>query len=309
MFSKIDLHSGYHQIRIQEGDEWKTTFKTKHGLYEWLFMPFGLSYAPSNFIRIMNHVFHEYIGRFVLVYFDDILIYSRTMDEHLRHLRLVFECLRNESLYINRAKCSFVSDRTNFLGFIVTKDGITVDESKITAIRDWPTPTTPTQVRSFLGLAGFYRRFVRDFSTLAAPLHGLTKKATVVKWLPSHEAAFRALKEALYSAPVLQLPDFTKFFEVECDTSDLGVGAVLHQNKRPIAFFSEKFSVPQLNYPTYDKELYALIRALQTWQHYLWPREFILHTDHAALAFLKSQTHFSRRHARWVEFLESFPIL
>ena len=158
---------------------------------------------PSTFMRLMNHMFREYIGKFVLVYFDDILIYSRTLDDHLKHLRLVLEYLRRESIYINRAKCSFVLDRTNFLGFIVTKDGITVDESKITAIRDWPTPTTPTQVRSFLGLTGFYKRFVRNFSTLAVPLHNLTKKETTVKWLDSHEAAFRELKEALCSAPVL----------------------------------------------------------------------------------------------------------
>ena len=148
---------------------------------------------------------------------------------------------------------------------------------------------------------------MRNFSSIAAPLHSLKKKATAITWLPSHEAAFKALKEALSTAPLLQLPDFSKCFEIECNASDIGVGgAVLHQNKRPIAYFGKKLSGATLNYPTYDKELYALIRALRTWQHYMWPREFIIHFDHAALTFLRSQTHLSRRHARWIEFLESF---
>ena len=167
-------------------------------------------------------------------------------------------------MYANVCKCVFCSASTNFLGFVVSKHEMQVDAKKIRAIQEWPTPATPTQVRSFLGLAGFYRRFVRDFSTIAAPLHELTKKAASITWLPRHDAAFAALKDALCSTPLLQLPDFTRRFEVECDAFDFGIGGVLLQEKRPIAYFSEKLSGAQLNYPTYDKELYALIRVLKT---------------------------------------------
>ena len=307
LFSKIDLRSGYHQIRMAQGDEWKTAFKTKYGLYEWLVMPFGLSNAPSTFMRLMNHVLRKFLGKFVVVYFDDILVYSKTLEEHVVHLREVLQCLRDEHLYANLAKCVFCSDTTIFLGFIVSKDGLRVDDEKVRAIREWPTPTTATMVRSFLGLAGFYRRFVRDFSSLAAPLHELTKKGVTIEWSDIHTKAFEALKDRLCNAPLLQLPDFSKTFEVECDASDVGIGGVLLQDRQPIAYFSEKLTGATRNYQTYDKELFALIRVLKTWQHYIWPKEFVIHSDHAALAHLKSQATLSRRHARWVEFMETFP--
>ncbi|KAL2223824.1 UNVERIFIED_CONTAM: Transposon Ty3-I Gag-Pol polyprotein, partial [Sesamum indicum] len=281
IFSKIDLKSGYHQIRIKEGDEWKTAFKTKHGLYEWLVMTFGLSNAPST-------------CKFVVVYFDDILVYSRTLEEHVTHLKQVLEC-------------DFCTNKVIFLGFVVSSEGNTVDEEKVKAIQDWPTPTTIGEVRSFHGLASFYRRFVKDFSTMAAPLNELTKKNVPFKWGNAQEKAFQAIKEKLTHAPLLALPDFGKTFEIECDASGIGIGGVLMQGGRPVAYFSEKLSGPTLNYPTYDKELYALVRVLETWQHYLWPKEFVIHSDHEALKYIKSQSKLSRRHAKWVEFIESFP--
>jgi hypothetical protein len=176
IFSKIDLRSGYHQIRMKLGDEWKTAFKTKFGLYEWLVMPFGLTNAPSTFMRLMNHVLRAFIGKFVVVYFDDILIYSKTLEEHVAHIQQVLDVLRKEKLFANLEKCTFCTDQVVFLGFVVSGSGIQVDESKVKAIKDWPTPENVSQVRSFHGLAGFYRRFVRDFSTIAAPLNELTKK-------------------------------------------------------------------------------------------------------------------------------------
>lgn len=176
IFSKIDLRSGYHQIRMKEGDEWKTAFKTKFGLYEWLVMPFGLTNAPSTFMRLMNHVLRAFIGIFVVVYFDDILIYSRTMEDHVEHIKMVLEVLRTEKLYANLEKCTFCTDKVVFLGFVVFGQGVEVDESKVEVIKNWPTPVNVSQVRSFHGLAGFYRRFVKNFSTIAAPLNELTKK-------------------------------------------------------------------------------------------------------------------------------------
>ena len=176
IFTKIDLRSGYHQIRMKLGDEWKTAFKTKFGWYEWLVMPFGLTNTPSTFIRLMNEVLRPFIGKFVVVYFDDILIYSKSMDDHMIHLRAVFDALRVARLFGNLEKCTFCTDRVSFLGYVVTPQGIEVDEAKIEAIKSWPVPKTITQVRSFLGLAGFYCCFVKDFSTVAAPLHELIKK-------------------------------------------------------------------------------------------------------------------------------------
>ena len=185
IFSKIDLRSGYHQIRMQEGDEWKTAFKTKQGLYEWLVMPFGLTNAPSTFMRLMNHVLREFINKFVVVYFDDILVYSKALAEHEEHLRQVLLTLRDVQLYGNLKKCDFCTQEVVFLGFVVSKDGLQVDQSKVKAVQEWPTPTNITQVRGFHGLASFYRRFVKDFSTIAAPLTEVTKKNVPFRWGPS----------------------------------------------------------------------------------------------------------------------------
>jgi hypothetical protein len=175
-FTKIDLRSGYHQIRMKEGDEWKTAFKTKFGLYEWLVMPFGLTNAPSTFMRLMNHVLRTFIGKFVVVYFDDILIYSKTLEEHVAHIQSVLAVLHEQKLYANLEKCTFCTDKVVFLGFVVSGQGVEVDDEKVKAVHEWTPPQNVSQVRSFLGLAGFYRRFVKDFSTIAAPINELAKK-------------------------------------------------------------------------------------------------------------------------------------
>ncbi|KAK1616723.1 hypothetical protein QYE76_022240 [Lolium multiflorum] len=247
VFSKIDLRSGYHQIRMKEGDEWKTAFKTKFGLYEWLVMPFGLTNAPSTFMRLMNHVLREFIGKFVVVYFDDILIYSRNESDHTIHIRHVLQVLRDNQLYGNLEKCTFCKDKVIFLGYVVSKHGVEVDVSKIEAIQNWPTPMNVSQ-------------------------------GVVFEWGAAQDHAFDELKRLLTSAPLLALPDFNKQFEIECDASGIGIGGVLMQEGRPIAYFSEKLSGAKLNYPIYDKELYALIRVLE-------------------------------RLAKWVEFIESFPYI
>ncbi|KAK1601931.1 hypothetical protein QYE76_027036 [Lolium multiflorum] len=270
IFSKIDLRSGYHQIRMAIGDEWKTAFKTKLGLYEWLVMPFGLSNAPSTFMRLMNHILRPLIGKSVVVYFDDILIYSKNLEDHVQHVREVLCILRHEKLFANLPKCHFAQN-------------------------------------NFHGLAGFYRRFVKDFSTIACPLNELTKKNVPFVWGKAQQKAFDELKKRLTEAPLLALPDFSKTFEIECDASGLGIGGVLMQNGKPVAYYSEKLDGARLNYPIYDKELYALVRVLEVWQHYLWPKEFVIHSDHESLKYLKSQHNLNKRHAKWVEFIESFP--
>ena len=305
VFSKIDLRSGYHQIRMREGDEWKTAFKTKHGLYEWTVMPFGLTNAPSTFMRLMNEVLKAFLGKFVVVYLDDILVYSSSEEDHLGHLRQLFETLRSQKLYGKKEKCSFLVDSVMFLGYVVSKDGVSVDQSKIEAIKSWPSPTTISEVRSFHGLASFYRRFIRDFSTITSPISDCMKKGVFV-WNVDAQKAFDLIKERLCTAPILALPDFSQPFEVECDASGTGIGTVLIQSKRPIAYFSEKLGGARLNYCTYDKEFYAIVRALDHWSHYLRPSHFILHSDHESLKYINGQQKLSPRHAKWVEFLQSF---
>ena len=305
VFSKIDLRSGYHQIRMREGDEWKTAFKTKHGLYEWVVMPFGLTNAPSTFMRLMNEVLKTFLGRFVVVYLDDILVYSRSKDEHMLHLKQVFDTLRAQKLFGNKEKCSFVVENVMFLGYVVSKEGVSVDQAKIDAIKSWPSPKNISEVRSFHGLASFYRRFIKDFSTITTPITSCLKKGAFT-WGVEVEKAFEVIKDRLCNAPVLALPDFSQPFEVECDASGVGIGAVLIQGKRPIAYFSEKLGGARLNYCTYDKEFYAIVRALDHWSHYLRTNHFVLHSDHESLKYINGQQKLSPRHAKWVEFLQSF---
>jgi hypothetical protein len=183
-----------------------------------------------------------------------------------------------------------------------------VDEAKVAAIKEWPTPENVSQVRSFHGLASFYRRFVKDFGTIAAPLNELTKKGVVFKWGEPQENAIQELKKRLTEAPLLVLRDFTRTFEVECDASGIVIVGVLMQKGKLVAYFNEKLGGAQLNYSVYDKELYASVRVLETWQHYLWPKEFVIHLDHEALKHLKGQAKLNRRHAKWVEFIETFSI-
>jgi hypothetical protein len=204
-------------------------------------MPFGLSNAPSTFMRVMNQILKPFIDKFVVVYFDDILVFSRSLKEHLNHLRQVFQTLRFESFFVNLKKCSFAQSQVVFLGFIVSAKGVAADPEKVRAILDWPSPNNIHDVRSFHGLASFYRRFVKGFSSLMAPITECTKKGAFL-WTADAQKAFEVVKELLTKAPILQLPNFELPFEVSCDASHSGIGGVLSQNGHPIAFFSEKLN-------------------------------------------------------------------
>ncbi|XP_038691133.1 uncharacterized protein LOC119989586 [Tripterygium wilfordii] len=305
VFSKIDLKSRYHQVRIRPGDEWKTAFKTRDGLYEWLVMPFGLSNAPSTFMRLMTHAFRPHIGKFVVIYFDDILVFSKSPSDHISHLRVVFQVLQAEQLFVNRQKCLFLQSQVTFLGFVISDRGIEADPDKIRAIVEWPTPTSTHDVRSFHGLATFYRRFIRGFSAIVAPLTECLKLSTF-QWSDATNTAFLDIKTLMTHTPILRMPNFELVFEICCDASHIGIGGVLSQEGHPIAFFSEKLNECRKRYSTYDIELYALVQTVKHWKHYLVYREFILFTDLDSLRHIQSQQKLNARHARWFNFLQQF---
>jgi hypothetical protein len=305
IFSKVDLRSGYHQIRLRPGDEWKTAFKTRDGLFEWLVMPFGLTNAPSTFMRVMTQILRPFIDKFVVVYFDDILIFSQNLEEHVNHLTQVLHTLRFESFFINLKKCSFAQSSVLFLGFIVSAEGISADPAKVRAILEWPTPNNIHEVRSFHGLASFYRRFIKGFSGIMAPITECTKKGAFL-WTTAAAKAFQKIKSVLTEAPVLRMPNFDVPFEVACDASHSGIGGVLSQQGHPIAFFSEKLSDAKHRYSTYELELYAVVQSIKHWRHYLIHSDFILFTDHDSLRHINSQKKLSSKHARWFDYLQQF---
>ncbi|GKB69247.1 putative nucleotidyltransferase, ribonuclease H [Tanacetum coccineum] len=262
-FSKIDLRSGYHQLRVREQDISKTAFRTRYGHYEFLVMPFGLTNAPAVFMDLMNRIFHEYLDKFVIVFIDDILVYSKSEEEHERHLRIVLEILRQKKLYAKFSKCEFWLQQVAFLGHIVSADGIIMDPSKVEAITKWPRPTTVTEVRSFLGLAGYYRRFVEGFSRLALPLTQLMRKGEKFVWTDERQESFEELKRRLVSAPILTLPSGSGGFQIYSDASKKGLGCVLMQHGKVIAYASRQLKPYEVNYPTHDLELAVVVFALK----------------------------------------------
>ncbi|CAN6328531.1 unnamed protein product [Urochloa humidicola] len=287
-FTKLDLRSGYHQVRVHPDDIEKTAFRTHHGHFEFLVMPFGLTNAPATFQSLMNDVLRSFLRRFVLVFFDDILIYSTTWTEHLQHVRTILDTLRANNLYIKRSKCTFGAPSVSYLGHIISGQGIAMEGDKVEAIASWPTPCSARGLRGFLGLAGYYRKFIQNFGVIAAPLTALLKKDGF-RWTEEATTAFQALKTALTTAPVLQLPDFDTSFVVDCDASGCGFGAVLHQGAGPLAFFSRPFAARHLKIAAYECELISLVQAVRHWRPYLWGRKFIIHTDHYSLKYMLDQ--------------------
>ncbi|GJR90172.1 putative reverse transcriptase domain-containing protein [Tanacetum coccineum] len=270
VYSKIDLRSGYHQLRVREEDIPKTAFRTRYGHYEFQVMPFGLTNAPAVFMDLMNRVCKPYLDKFVIVFIDDILIYSKNKEEHEEHLKLILELLKKEELYAKFSKCEFWIPKVQFLGHVIDSKGIHVDPAKIESIKDWASPKSPTEIRQFLGLAGYYRRFIEGFSKIAKSMTKLTQKNVKFDWGEKEEAAFQLIKQKLCSAPILALPKGSKNFIVYCDASHKGLGAVLMQNEKVIAYASRQLKIHEKNYTTHDLELGAVVFALKMWRHYLY---------------------------------------
>ncbi|GJS04068.1 reverse transcriptase domain-containing protein [Tanacetum coccineum] len=305
-FSKIDLRSGYHQLRVHEDDIPKTAFRTRYGHFEFTVMPFGLTNAPAVFMDLMNRVCKPYLDKFVIVFIDDILIYSKTKEEHEVHLKLVLELLRKEKLYAKFSKCEFWLQEVHFLGHVVNQSGIHVDPSKIEAVKNWKAPTTPSEVRSFLGLAGYYRRFIANFSKIAKPLTLLTQKNQKYEWGEKEEEAFQTLKNNLCDAPILSLPDGVEDFVVYCDASNQGLGCVLMQRGKGIAYASRQLKIHEKNYTTHDLELGAVMFALKTWRHCLYGTKSVIYTDHKSLQHIFDQKELNMRQRRWIELFSDY---
>lgn len=314
IFTKLDLRNAYHLVRIREGDEWKTAFNTPTGHYEYLVMPFGLTNAPAVFQTLVNDVLRDMLNRFVFVYLDDILIFSQSQEEHVHHVQAVLQRLLANSLFVKAEKCEFHAHSVSFLGYRIDRGRIGMDVAKVEAVRTWPTPESRKQLQRFLGFANFYRRFIRGYSSVAAPMTALTSSKVTFRWNPEAEAAFRELKKRFTTAPILQVPDPEAQFVVEVDASDVGVGAVLSQRAasdqkiHPCAFFSRRLSAAERNYDIGNRELLAVKLALEEWRHWLEGTKvpFLVWTDHKNLEYLRSAKRLNSRQARWALFLTRF---
>ncbi|GKA95282.1 putative reverse transcriptase domain-containing protein [Tanacetum coccineum] len=280
----MDLRSGYHQLRVRDEDIPKTTFRTRYRHYEFQVMPFGLTNAPVVFMDLMNCVCKLYLDKFLILFIDDILIYSHNKEEHADHLRIILELLRKLKLYAKFSKCDFWISIAQFLGHLIDSQGLHVDPTKIKAIKNWASPTTPTEIHQFLGLAGYYRRFIKDFSKIAKSLTELTQKNKKYIWGKDQETAFQLLKQKLSEAPILALPKGNDDFFVYCDASLQGLEAVLMQREE--------------NYTTHDLELGAVVFALKIWRHYLYGTKCIVFTNHKSLQHILNQKELNMRQRR-----------
>ena len=306
VFSKIDLRSGYHQLKIKRQDRPKSAFHTRYGHYEFIVMPFGLTNAPAVFMDLMNRVFHDYLDKFFVVFIDDILIYSKSVIEHETHLKLILQRLREKQLYAKFKKCEFWLGSITFLGHVITAEGIQVDPSKVAAVQEWKRPTNVGEIRSFLGLAGYYRRFVEGFSKIALPLTQLLRKENKFIWSEECEKSFQELKGKLVSAPVLVLPNSEDSFVIFSDASGKGLGCVLMQNGKVIAYASRQLKPYERNYPTHDLELAAVVFALKIWRHYLYGVKCDIYTDHKSLKYFFTQKELNMRQRRWLELVKDY---
>jgi hypothetical protein len=313
-FTKLDVIHAFHKIRIAEGDEWLTAFRTRFGLYEWLVTPFGLANAPSTFQRYINWALRDILDDFASAYLDDILVFTDgSLREHRKHVRMVFQRLQNAGLQLDIDKCEFETKSTKYLGFIVEAEkGVRMDPEKVKAITEWAAPTSVKAVRSFLGFANFYRQFIRNYSSIAAPLTELTRKDTGFRWTEAADKAFTNLKKLFTTAPILLQFDSDRETVVETDSSGWAVGGVLSQYDdngllRPCAYFSKKNAPAECNYEIHDKELLAIIRCLQQWESELTSlSHFTVITDHKNLRYFMTLRRLTERQMRWADILSRY---
>jgi len=294
-FTKLDLRAGYHQVRVSPPDIPKTAFRTHNGHYEYLVMPFGLCNAPSTFQAIMNSIFHPHLRKFIFVFFDDILVYSNIWEQHLEHVQQTLSILRQHQFFVKQSKCAFGKQELEYLGHIVTNHGVKVDARKVEAMVAWPRPTNISALRGFLGLTGYYRKFVSQYGVLARPLTNLLKKGQYV-WDDKAESAFIALKHAMTTTPTLAMPNFNDSFTIETDASGEGIGAVLSQQGKPVAFMSRALGVTKLSWSTYAKEMLAI----RLWRPFLLGKKFFIQTDHRSLKYLLEQRIVTPEQQKWV---------
>ena len=306
VFSTLDLAAGFHQIVLDENSRHLTAFRTDQGLYEYNVMPMGLANAPAMFQKAMNDTLRPFMNRFVTVYMDDIIIYSKTMEEHASHLKQVLQVMALSGWKCRRDKCCFGVSSVVFLGHVVSGSGLAVDPAKVKVVNDWKSPQNVGDVRSFVGLVQYFKRFVKDLSTILVPLTDLTKKNATFYWNDKCEASFQEVKALLSTAPVLGMPDPALRYSVYTDASIYGCGGVLMQEGKPVAYCGRKFDKTMTNWTTTEQELYGLVYAMETWRCYLEGVKFDLYTDHQSLVWLKTQTTLTRKQSRWLLYLQRF---
>ncbi|GJY47373.1 putative reverse transcriptase domain-containing protein [Tanacetum coccineum] len=305
--NKLTVKNRYPLSRIDDlFDQLQGSSITRYGHFKFQVMPFGLTNAPAVFMDWINRVCKPYLDKFVIVFIDDILVYSKVEEEHGRHLKIILELLKKERLYAEFSKCDFWLDSVQFLGHVIDRSGVHVDHAKIEAIKNWAAPTTPTEVRQFLILAGYYQRFIEGFSLISKPLTKLTKKDKKYEWGKEKEEAFHTLKQKSCSAPILALPEGTEDFVVYCDASLKGYGAVLMQREKVIAYASRQLKVHEENYATHDLELGAVVFALRLWRHYLYGTKCVVFTYHKSLKYILNQKELNLRQRRWIELLSDY---
>jgi hypothetical protein len=312
-FTKLDIREGYYRIRIKEGEEWKTAFRTRYGLYEYQVMPFGLTNAPATFQGLINHLLYDHLDEFVVAYLDDILIYSQTREEHVKHVNQVLERLAKEDLTVKPEKCEFFTQETEFLGHLITPEGLQMHPDKIKAILEYPRPTNQKEILAFQGLAGYYRRFITGFSKITTPITNLLRKDRPFEWTEAQEQAFQAIKDEFKKEPILVHFDYSKSAIIDADASKQAIGARLQQRDdqgrpRLVACYARKLTPAEQNYDIHDREMLAIVEALQRWRSYLSGAEqqTEVMSDHKNLQYFMTSKKLNGRQARWAEVLAEY---
>jgi hypothetical protein len=293
-------------VRVKEEDIPKTACRTRYGHYEFLVMSFGLTNAPTVFMDTMNRVFHDYLDQFIVVFIDNILIYSRTLKKHKEHLQKALERLRREKLYVKLEKCEFWLDSVSFFRHVISGEGVAVDPEKVKVMVEWTRPTSVFEIRSFLGLAGYYQRFIEGFLKLSGPLTTLIRKNARFVWTDECEQCFQELKRRLVTAPMLALPTESGNFIMYSDASKKGLGCVLMQNGNVIAYASRQLKPYKQNYPTHNLELAAVVFALKIWKHYLYGEQCKIYTDHKSLKYFFTRKELNMRQKRWLKLIKDY---